>query len=628
MRTYVFLFFLSLIVSGSYGQYEIYQKDENLNSVLLKDSSVFVIHSVEESKEFRSYKALILNKEADELRNILLYYDQFTEVEDLNLKVKSLDGDELDSYRLKDLGDFGLISDMATEGRLKHVSLDSYTYPFLVELKYSINHMGSLHYPRWIPQAEEGMLVKYSELTIDDLSGNGVRHYEVGTGPPEKFESKPGKQYKWKVENLPPYKFDDWNYNLGDYTPYVLLAPVVFKMGEYSGGMDSWNSFGKWIARLNEGRSSLEGLDLSELDNKINESLTDKEKTAIIYDYLQSNSRYVSIQLGIGGWQPFPASYVYQNKYGDCKALSNYTVALLERYGIKAHYALINAGYYPSTIPEDFPNAHFNHAIAVVPFEDDTTYLECTSQINPFGYSGTFTSNRNALLITNGGGKLIRTKKYLATENLQSTNYKIEIENVADRNISVSMKRDFEGISIEDEWFYTRYHESDKDNVNWFIDQSEFGSIDMKNFKLVPLVEGEIPQGGFESSFDIVSGIRKAGSKLLIPGSSFFNSDLNRIKEDSTSRPIVIRYGYTQVDSLKITIPPSYFPKHQESFSLETSFGSYFKQYIPSENGLLIVRKFLLNDGRYDPGEFLAFKKFVNQVITNDNSMIVLEGGT
>ena len=59
---------------------------------------------------------------------------------------------------------------------------------------------------------------------------------------------------------------------------------------------------------------------------------------------MQNNTRYISIQLGIGGWRPFEAAYVASKGYGDCKALSNYMYSLLKEAGILSYYTLVKAG--------------------------------------------------------------------------------------------------------------------------------------------------------------------------------------------------------------------------------------------------------------------------------------------
>jgi hypothetical protein len=188
------------------------------------------------------------------------------------------------------------------------------------------------------------------------------------------------------------------------------------------GDFTSWKSYGAWYKQLYKGLDELPEDRKAFFRNLVKDASTDREKVRLIYDYLQKNFRYVSIQLGIGGLKPFSADFTDKKKYGDCKALSNFMHAALQAVNIKSYVAIINGDPYGEPVDKDFPSDFtLNHVILCVPQAKDSIWLECTSQTADFAVLGSFTENRNALLVTEEGGKLVPTPVSKPGDNIFST---------------------------------------------------------------------------------------------------------------------------------------------------------------------------------------------------------------
>ena len=65
------------------------------------------------------------------------------------------------------------------------------------------------------------------------------------------------------------------------------------------------------------------------------------KKAKIVYKYVQEKSRYVSIQVGIGGWKPMLANDVDRLGYGDCKALIKLYKSFLNAVDVPSYYTII-----------------------------------------------------------------------------------------------------------------------------------------------------------------------------------------------------------------------------------------------------------------------------------------------
>lgn len=179
----------------------------------------------------------------------------------------------------------------------------------------------------------------------------------------------------WSAKDMPAITRETFSPLWHEMTTYVVFGPTEFQVDEYKGNMKDWQDFGKFVYSLGAGRDELPD-DVKQKIHVIADGIKNPvEKIARLYEYMQRNTRYISIQLGIGGWQPFPAKDVAAKGYGDCKALTNYMYSILKEVGIPSYYSLIRAGRNANYITEDFPSSQFNHVILSVPIQKDTIWL-------------------------------------------------------------------------------------------------------------------------------------------------------------------------------------------------------------------------------------------------------------
>ena len=109
-----------------------------------------------------------------------------------------------------------------------------------------------------------------------------------------------------------------------------------------SGSFTNWQELGKWeYDKLIANRKKFPAETVQHI-KEITEDITDpKLKAKKIYEYMQQKTHYISVQVGIGGFQPFRHLMWIRMSYGDCKALVNYTQALLKVAGIDSYYCVV-----------------------------------------------------------------------------------------------------------------------------------------------------------------------------------------------------------------------------------------------------------------------------------------------
>jgi hypothetical protein len=361
----------------------------------------------------------VLNEKGNHEAEISLPYNKkFSAVTAFEMRIYDAAGKLIKKYHKSDLYEHAAeeAEALVTDDRIKYIGHTIANYPTTVEMIFEIDRNSLINLGGWAIQEPE-QSVQHSTCRISIAANAGFRYLNKNTSIKPRISGTDERQiYTWTVSNLKAFKVEEGA------MPWRVLPEVEFLQNKFEyfglpGDLNNWQNYGKWQQILNADVCNLSPQRIAEIKKMTDTIKTDKDKVRFLYKYMQQNMRYVNIKLGIGGLKPFPASFVDEKKYGDCKALSNYMRSLLKAIDINSYYAEINAGANEEPANYSFPYDPFNHIILCVPLKNDTTWLECTSNTMPFGVLGSFTENRNALLITEDGGKLVNTPKTIAQEN-------------------------------------------------------------------------------------------------------------------------------------------------------------------------------------------------------------------
>ncbi|MBX3253436.1 MAG: DUF3857 and transglutaminase domain-containing protein [Chitinophagaceae bacterium] len=597
---------------------------KNADVIKRSEDLRFEIIDGNRSRLYHRYALTILNENGDRYARAVAFYDKFREVKSMEGTLYAADGKKIKGLKKSEISDFSANSSVSSvsDGRVKLHEFHHKTYPYTVEYETVVQYSSTFYFPAWDPVDNEKISVVRSTFIVTAPQGYPVRYKSFNYKKDPQIENgKAGTIYKWEVSDVEAiqleYAYPAWS----RIAPMVYVGPTRFEIDKYAGDMSTWEEFGKFIYTLNQGRDKLPD-DIKQKVHQLTDGLTDpKEKIATLYKYMQDNTRYISIQLGIGGYQPFDAGYVASKKYGDCKALSNYMYALLKEAGIRSCYTLVKAGAGRNYFIEDFVSSQFNHAFLCVPLQKDTVWLECTSQIDPAGYLGEFTDNRPVLLIEETGGKLVRTPRYTKKQNIQSRTAVGRIEDNGQLNVTI---KTIYAAQQQDDVFRminALSKEKQLEHLKKSIDLPHYDVVKFEyteNKAAIPTIKEDL-----ELTAQNFAGI--TGKRLfIVPNitSRFYT----KLKPDENRRyPVSLISEYTETDTTVINLPGGYQPESVPlPVKLETKFGRYSCSVTVDGDKITYYRRLEKDSGEYPASDYAELVKFYEQIYKADRNRVVL----
>lgn len=593
---------------------------KNANRVTRYENTTFEVKGIGKAVQTTHSVVTVLNKDAQSSLTLNLSTDKFHHFEDADIRIYDALGRQVAKYKKKDFVAYAIPDGLVDDGKNYYFAYSPSSYPVTIEFKYEYFHDGTLGYPSFYIQSPNEA-VMHSEFTAKVPKDLDLRHREKNVKLPAVVtETGSQKTYHWSVKNLAASDYESGS--ISDVYPRIELAPNKFSYGDFDGDMTSWKNYGIWYNKISKGTDKLPEDRKAFYRNMVKDATTDNEKIKLVYDYLQKNFRYVSIQLGIGGLRPIPADFTDAKKYGDCKGLSNLMKTVLTEIGIKSHLAVIYRDAKPLPVENDFPLEKFNHVFLCVPQKKDTLWFECTSKTLPFATLDISTRNRKTILLTDEGGVVVSTPASQPGDNI------INVRSL------IALKEDGSGSTVSDisatgeystELSHYLFDEKKDDQKRYLVRGMGYKQPD--DFSIIKKDNG----AAFASSVSLT--IEKipeftAGSKMFLAPCPYKFWTEVLPKADNRKNDYYFECPFRKTDTTVYKLPEGYatetIPAAKELSCDYAKYSSKF-WYDEKEKAIYSTTTLVLNDQKIPAGSYAAVKIFFDSVIKESAQRIVIK---
>lgn len=571
--------------------------------------------------EQRIYR--LINERASDLAEFEIGCSKWQKLTDFNGQVTDATGKVIRKFKKGELKRSELSGSFADDFYTLSLDYTPPSYPITIEFNWvsEVNN-GNFGFPTFAPVETYNTQVEHASYVLTAPAEMACRHLCLNTTT-QVTQSTSGDgriRYEAHMDNLPAIDSEPYSPPARSIVPLILWAPGKFEFHGMQGDMSTWQGFASWNQSLLTGRQELSPEFKAQLHAMTDSCTSDRSKVDIIYRYLAQTTRYVSIQLGIGGWQPSLASEVCRTGFGDCKGLTNYLCAMLHEVGVPANYVEIKSGQ--RRLVTDFPSNQFDHVIAQVPLPGDTLWLECTaSAFVPLGYVHEDIAGNDALLIAESGGHLVKLPNYSPDQNVSYNRAHILLKDDGSAKVNVDMR--YECRQYEDMLpLVSRTEQQRRDAMLGGLNLSavtlgDFSFTEHKDSYATPHIDVSMQLESRKLA-------NITGSRMFVPVGIFHKVTVPRALQQRV-KPVYVDYGYVDIDTLVVNIPEGFVIESvPQPVNEVTPLGELSQTFEATDNTVTVVTRHLMRDGSYPATDYETLRTFKTAVKKAYDQRIVL----
>ena len=473
-----------------------------------------------------------------------------------------------------------------------------------------------------------GLAVRRSRFVVDVPDSVALRIREENLNFKRRTVKKNGRTvHTWATGDLPKVKGEPYAADSNDvYMSVAVSSPTT------------WEDIGRWYAGHARDRYALTPAVRDKLAAVLVDAVGREDSIRAVHRWVAQDIRYVSIALGMGGYQPRAPEEVLRTGFGDCKDKATLMVAALGAVGIEAYPVLLNS---TGGVERALPSlSQLNHAIVAVRHGEQYVFIDPTSSLTPYGELPPSEQGEFGMIVRPAGDVEVVTLPQAAIDdNLKSqrltgaiteeglfTGWYEELATGAlqyqARNILENELEPATRTKFADALARGFYPTATGDSLELF---------DGKDLTATPRIRVRIIGGRATRTsgrteilslpFGSMEGLAKSAAEL---------SDLLR-ERGGRRFPIdaaAVTGDNVLVQELRLTLPAGWSAQLPQSVATTSVFGRYETEYAQTGQELRMTRRFTGARGIHPPDRIGELIRWFEEIGSDDAGFIVLEKGS
>lgn len=280
---------------------------ENSNSIV-RDQKIEIDITSLNLMQIRKKKIIsVLNSKGLNNIDAVEYYDKSTKVKSIEATIYNSFGAEIKKIKKKDFQDRSVVDGFSvlTDGRVLYLDYTPITYPFTIVYESIVESNNTAFIPSWYPLDDYYESIEKSSIKINYIKELGFKYKEKNFVGDKIKKEENENSILFTVENIFAEKPEEYSPIIEKKFPAVIFGLDKFNLEGFEGSALSWEEFGKlWYKNLVSDSDEITSETISKINELVKNESDILKKAKIIYEFVQNRTRYVSVQLGIGGWKP------------------------------------------------------------------------------------------------------------------------------------------------------------------------------------------------------------------------------------------------------------------------------------------------------------------------------------